>query len=226
MITEIEFVFTPQPQIRRLAFAVGAFTTFFVVAPVLPSAQFFTPLSYLPLHTALEFVAMAVSLMVFGLGWNLRGEPFNSHIVVLAAAFLAVAVIDFAHAMTYPGMPSALGESGAQLTVDFWLAGRGIAALALLAVAVMPLRTWSPAAALTAVLVALILSGLVWWISLVHGDWLPANIAPSGTLTAFKVDAEYVLAATYFVSALLLLRRPERWRDPDVCFLAAMRGRG
>jgi len=129
MIAKIEFAATPESQIRRLAFAVGAFTAFFAVAPTLPGAQFFTPVSYLPVHTALEFVAMAVSLMVFGLGWNLRGEASNSHIIVLAAAFLAVAVIDFAHAMTYPGMPSALGESGPQLTVDFWLAGRGIAAL-------------------------------------------------------------------------------------------------
>jgi len=45
---------------------------------------------YLPLHTGLEFIAMAVSLMVFGLGWNLRRQAGNSHGIVLAAAFLSV----------------------------------------------------------------------------------------------------------------------------------------
>lgn len=209
------------PQIRRLAFAVAGLSALLVITPLLPTTQFFTPLSYLPLHTALEFTAMAVSLMVFALGWNLRHEAANSHIVLLAAAFLAVAVIDFAHAMTYPGMPSALGESGPQLTVDFWLAGRAIAALALLAVAVLPRRTWSPGTAAAAVVAALIVSALVWWVSLVHGDWLPAHVTPSGSLTPFKINAEYFLAATYFLAAFLMLRRRKNWRNANLCFLAA-----
>jgi len=141
--------------------------------------------------------------------------------VLLAAAFLAVAVIDFAHAMTYPGMPSALGESGPQLTIDFWLAGRAISALALLAVAVLPLRTWSPNTAVASVIVALVVSALVWWISLVHGDWLPANVTSSGSLTTFKINTEYVLAATYFLAALLMVRRRKSWSDPNLCFLVA-----
>ncbi len=207
--------------IRSLSLLVGALTVLLVAAPLAPTSEFFTPLSYLPVHTGLEFVAMAVSLMVFGLGWNLRRQPLNSHIVLLAAAFLAVAVIDFAHAMTYPGMPPTLGESGQQLTIDFWLAGRAIAALALLAVAVLPVRTWPPGAAIAALIVALIASALVWWISIVHGDWLPAYITASGSLTPFKVDTEYVLAAIYFISALLMLRRRSSWRDADICFLAA-----
>lgn len=220
-MTYKEFDAAPDPQIRRLTYAVAGFTILLVIARFLPTAQFFTTLSYLPLHTALEFVAMAVSLMVFGLGWNLRREALNSHIVLLASAFLAVALIDFAHAITYPGMPSALGDSGPQLTINFWLAGRAIAALALLAVAVTPLRTWSPNIAVAAVIVALIVSGLVWWISLALGDWLPAYVTPSGSLTAFKVDAEYVLAATYFLAALIMLRRRNSWNDPNLCFLAA-----
>jgi diguanylate cyclase (GGDEF)-like protein len=221
MLTVKDFVAAREPQIRRLFYAVAGLTAVLAITSVLPSVQFFTPLSYLPVHTALEFVAMAVSLMVFGLGWNLRREAMNSHIVLLSAAFLAVAVIDFAHAMTYPGMPSALGESGPQLTVDFWLAGRAIAALTLLAVAVMPRRTWSPNVAVAAVTIALIVAGLVWWVSLLHGDWLPANITPGGSLTAFKINAEYVLAATYFLAAFMMLRRRKGWDDPNLCFLAA-----
>ena len=211
----------PEPNIRRLAITVAGLTVLLVVAPFLPAAKFFTPVSYLPWHTAFEFIAMVVSLMVFALGWNLRRERWNSHIILLAAAFLAVAVIDFAHAMTYPGMPSSLGESGLQLTIDFWLAGRAIAALALLAVALLPLRTWKPGTAVAALGAALVVSALVWWISLVHGDWLPANITPSGGLSGFKVNAEYVLAATYFVASLLMLRRRDNWNDPNMCFLAA-----
>src|SRR5581483_7025936 len=87
----------PAPNIRRLALAVAGLTAFLIVAHFLPKSALFTQLSYLPLHTALEFIAMTVSFMVFALGWNLRREKSNSHIVLLGAAFLAVAVIDFAH---------------------------------------------------------------------------------------------------------------------------------
>jgi hypothetical protein len=177
-----------EPQIRHLALLVAALTALLLAAPLLPVAHFFTPLVYLSVHTALEFTAMAVSLMVFALGWNLRRETRNSHIVLLAAAFLAVAVIDFAHAMTYPGMPSTRGESGPQLTIDFWLAGRAIAALALISVAMVPVRNWSPKTAIAAVVMALVVSALVWWISLAHGDALPRNVTSAGSLTPFKVS--------------------------------------
>ncbi len=210
-----------EPQIRYLGFAVAALTALLVAAPLLPPAHLFTPIAYVPVHTALEFTSMAVSLMVFALGWTLRRERLNSHIVFLAACFLAVAVIDFAHAMTYPGMPDTLGESGAQLTIDFWLAGRAIAAGALLAVAVLPIRTWPPSAAIAAVIAALIVSALVWWVSIVHGDWLPAHVKASGELTPSKIGTEYVLAATYGLAALLLLRRRRGWHGADLYFLAA-----
>jgi len=235
---------TSAPQIRRLGVAVGLLTAVLAVAPALPPVRIFGPLGYLPLHTALEFIAMAVSLMVFALGWNLRREAGNSHIILLAAAFLAVALIDFGHAMTYPGMPRMLGASGPQLTVDFWLSGRAIAALGLLAVAVVPVRTWPPRVAFAAVIVALAVSALVWWVSLAHDDWLPRNITPTGELTLFKIGAEYVLAAACFLAGLLLLlrggllpafrgspraaatglRTPEAagyWRSANVYFLAA-----
>jgi diguanylate cyclase (GGDEF)-like protein len=211
------------PQIRRLGLVVALLTMVLAAAPALPPRRFFTPLGYLPLHTALEFTAMAVSLMVFALGWNLRRKAGNSHIVLLGAAFLAVALIDFGHAMTYPDMPPMLGKSGPQLTVDFWLAGRAIAALALLAVAVVPVRSWPPRAAAAAMIAALAVAALVYWVSLVHDDWLPRNISPNGELTAAKINAEYVLAATYFLAALLLLlrRRHDGWRDANLHFLAA-----
>jgi diguanylate cyclase (GGDEF)-like protein len=210
-----------EPQIRHLALLVAALTALLLAAPLLPATHFFTPLVYLSVHTALEFTAMAVSLMVFALGWNLRREMRNSHIVLLAAAFLAVAVIDFAHAMTYPGMPATLGESGPQLTIDFWLAGRAIAALALAAVAVAPVRNWSPKTAIAAVVIAMVVSALVWWISLVHGDVLPRNVTSAGSLTPFKVSVEYVLATTYFIAAALILRRRKNWRNANLCYLAA-----
>ena len=40
-------------------------------------------------------------------------------------------------------------------------------------------------------------------------------------MTAFKINTEYALAATYFLAALLMVRRRKSWSDPNLCFLAA-----
>jgi hypothetical protein len=101
------------PQTRGLLIVVGVLTLLVASGPLLPGLQFFEKRSdYLPLHTGLEFIAMAVSVMVFGLGWNLRRQADNSHGIVLAATFLSVALLDFAHTLSFDGMPDVFGPSG------------------------------------------------------------------------------------------------------------------
>ena len=72
----------------------GALTVLAIVGVQIPAQDFFgTPEEYIPLHSILEFVAIAVSAMVCGLGWNLRRQQNNSLSMVLASAFFAVAVV-------------------------------------------------------------------------------------------------------------------------------------
>ncbi len=210
------------PQIRRLAVTVIGLTLLLVAGPLLPAARFFpVAADYLPIHTGLEFVAMAVSLMVFGLGWNLRGEENDSHIVLLAATFLGVALIDFAHTLSYPGMPDVLGASAPEKAIDFWLAGRTLAALGLLAVAVLPVQSWRPRTCFAAVAAAITVSFAVWWLGFLHRDWLPSTFVEGLGLTPFKIGAEYVLAAGYFAAAALLMRRAGGRHAANQYFLAA-----
>lgn len=68
---------TPHPddwQITAPLVWVCTLSALLVLGGWFPAVRFFAvPTHYLPLHTALEFVAMAISAMVFALGWNLRG---------------------------------------------------------------------------------------------------------------------------------------------------------
>ena len=66
------------PRSLREAFAHGPlrwaalFTALFAGASLLPHWKMFSALEdYLALHTTLEFFSIAVSAMVFALGWNL-----------------------------------------------------------------------------------------------------------------------------------------------------------
>ncbi|WP_371323833.1 MASE3 domain-containing protein [Dechloromonas sp. ZY10] len=189
----------------------AALTLVLLFGQWLPASRFFsTPAHYLPLHTALEFIAMAVSAMVFALAWNLRRQPASSHALLLGCAFLCIGLIDLAHTLSYTGMPALVTPSGPEKAINFWLAGRLIGALALLAVALLANRRWPAAGAWGGLLAALSLALLVWWVGLFHADLLPRTFIPGQGLTALKIGSEYALTAIYLLAAWLLWRRGRR----------------
>lgn len=188
----------------------------------LPSVRFFsTPAQYLPVHTALEFVAMAVACMVFALAWNLRRQPGNSDKILLGAGFLAVCLIDFGHTLSYAGMPDLLTPSGPEKAINFWLAGRYVAAAALLGIAVLPKRDLSACAGNCLVAGVVVVAACAWWLGLMHPQWFPRTFVPGEGLTPFKIGAEYLLAALYALAAWGLLVKAKRTDNANLHWLAA-----
>jgi len=189
---------------------------------MLPAVKLFdSPSNYLPLHTLLEFIAMAVSAMVFALAWNLRNQGINSHRVILGAGFLAVAFIDFAHALSYAGMPPLVTPSSPEKAINFWLAGRYVAAGVLLAVALLPPRQWSSATCNAVTGSALALAVTIYWLGLAHAEWLPRTFIEGQGLTPFKIGSEYFLAAIYGIAAIRLYGISRRTDNKDLRWLAA-----
>ena len=197
----------------------------FVASRFLPAAPLFSaPEHYLALHTALEFFSIAVAGMVFALGWNLRRTERGARLAWLGAVFLAVGLIDFAHTLSYPGMPAFVTPSGADKAIHFWLAARFIAALGLLVHAVLPERRGSSAAAKGMTVAAIVLA-LGWaWVVLRHPASLPRTFEPGVGLTPFKLMAEYGLVALYLLAAALFARRGLREREPTSGWLASAAG--
>ncbi len=179
------------------------------------------PTHYAVVHSGLEFVAVAVSAMVFALGWSLRDEAPNSHAVLLAVAFLAVALIDFAHIFSYAGMPAFVTPSDPEKAINFWLAGRYVTGLALMAVALLRLRHWTKTGCFAALGAAGAVAAAVWWLGLFHQDWLPRTFIAGSGLTGFKSAAEYGLVALYLLASVLLFERARRDDAADLCWLAA-----
>jgi PAS domain S-box-containing protein len=200
-----------------------ALTALLLVGYTLPALRFFSaPANYLPLHTALEFASMAVSAMVFTLAWNLRHQPRNGSFMLLGAGLLAVGLIDFAHTLSYAGMPDLVTPSGTEKAINFWLAARYVAAAVFLGVALRPTVRWSVAAFQAATAAAIGIAAFVWWLELCHEDWLPHTFDPGQGLTAFKIGAEYLLAVLYGTAALLLFLKSRRAQeDSDLQWLAA-----
>ena len=141
---------------------VTALSSLLLLGGWLPALRFFAnPAHYLPFHIALEFVAMAVSAMVFALSWNLRRIEDNSHAVILGTGFLAVTLIDLAHTLSFAGMPDLVTPSSPEKAINFWLAARFIAAVVLLTVALRRPAHWSPRLSLVALFTALAISAAV-----------------------------------------------------------------
>jgi PAS domain S-box-containing protein len=164
---------------------------------------------------------MAVSAIVFALAWNLRNLGVNSHRIILGAGFLVVAFIDFAHALSYVGMPALLTLSAPEKTISFWLAGRSVAAGALLAVAVFPPRQWPSATCNAVTGSALALAATIWWVGLEHAEWLPRTFVEGQGPTSFKIVSEYFLAAIYGIAAIQFYVISHRTQNRDLRWLAA-----
>ncbi|HZX29970.1 MAG TPA: MASE3 domain-containing protein [Rhodocyclaceae bacterium] len=176
---------------------------------------------YLPWHTGLEFASMAVFAMVTALGWNLKDAGRNNHTVLLAAVFLYTGLADFAHTLSFRGMPDWVTPAGPEKAINFWLAERLGPLLGLYGLALLPAGHWSRLRCLATVAAGLAAAILVGWIGLYHADRLPRTFIPGTGLTTFKVATEYVLSAAYFGAALLLYRRALREESGIHKWLAA-----
>jgi len=197
-------------------------TVLLLLGQTLPAAKFFSaPSNYLPLHNGLEFISIAVSVMVFALAWNLRRQADNSHLMRLGVGFLAVSLIDFAHTLSFAGMPTWVTPSGPEKAINFWLSGRLIAALTLLSVARQALHHWSENICRSAVLAAVLGSAVVWWIGLYHAETLPRTFVAGQGLTPLKITSEYLLMGLYGLAAVLLYQRSQRESNQDMQWLAA-----
>ncbi|MBU1692175.1 MAG: EAL domain-containing protein [Gammaproteobacteria bacterium] len=172
----------------------------------------------------METFAIVVAVLVFGIGWNAYSVERPINIVLLSCAFLAVGLLDFAHMLSYAGMPDFVTLSGPQKAIDFWLAARFLAAMALLSVAVLPWKPFPFKWVRYVVLVASLgFALLVYWVILFHESDLPATFIDGKGLTPFKIGSEYFIVFIHLltVSAFLVGSRKSK-PDYAVYLLAAV----
>ncbi|MEX2335016.1 MAG: MASE3 domain-containing protein, partial [Pseudohongiella sp.] len=191
-----------------------------LVPGFLPLPGFGSLGDYLPLHTLLETIAIVVAAMVFTVGWHTHQGQADFRTVFVSCLFLGVAVLDFSHVLSYQGMPDFVTPSGPDKTIDFWLAARSFAAVALIAAALLPTSrapTEFRLSLLAAVGLALIALHTLF---LFFPQWVPDNFNEDTGLTAFKVGFEYVLVLLYGTAAFLLWRRSVDSQRVDTLYLA------
>ena len=187
----------------------------FILAALLPPLPLFNdPRPYLPLHITLEFLSIAAALMIFTVGWFSFSHERGARFQILACAFLAVALLDFVHTLSYLGMPDLITPNSIEKAINFWLPARMISALALLMVALLspetslswPIRWLALAATLTLISVIIMLG-------LFFPDTAPRTFIAGEGLTPFKIGVEYAVSMVCGIAMALLIREWQREHD-------------
>jgi PAS domain S-box-containing protein len=173
-----------------------------LVASFLPNATGTLPLSaYVPLHSFMEMFSIVVSALVFASSYG-APRARNAGVAFVGAGFLAVALLDGAHVLSFRTMPTFVTPSGAGKAIYFWLAARFAAGGSLLTV---PLAHRVSGRRSTWLLVSLSFTALVYAVVLGAQDHLPAVIVEGIGLTRAKIGAEIAIAALHALAFGLLV---------------------
>jgi PAS domain S-box-containing protein len=209
--------------LRRNSQWLVAFAFVFLFVWWLPTPPALNGIAQYPaIHTAMETLAIVMTMLVFGITWNTYRQERIGNLIVFGCAMLAVGLIDFAHLLSFQGMPDFVSASGAEKAINFWLAARLLSALALLGLAALPrfrlVIQYSHYSFLGA---ALIITGLVYWLGLFHEQALPATFIEGQGLTQFKIAAEWLIVCVLSVPALLFFHQARRCVNHDAANLFA-----
>ena len=217
MITKIEY----SEASRSSRLVLLALALLLLVLGFLPVPRFSGFADYLPVHAYFEAIAVVVAVMIFTVGWHTYQGRADYRTVSMACLFLGVAVLDFSHLLSFPGMPDFVTPSGPDKTIGFWLAARSLAALALIAAVCMPEAPGAPAGYRNLLLIAVgvIVAGLH-VLLLYYPQWGPSNFDEDKGLSAFKLGFEYGLILIYGVVAYILWQRSVETRRVDTLYLA------
>lgn len=183
-----------------------------------PASQLPIPLPvFLAAHSLMEIFAIVVAALIFVTGHGAQETIRSLRSVVLGYAFLAVALFDALHFLSYAGMPDLLSPNTQHKAVLFWMAGRIVAALGLLAYVLIPeaplIRNRARYPALFGVLLAV---GATAYVFLIAPESIPELFVPGQGLSSLKITLEWSVIALHLATALLLYLRRNRIAQCDI----------
>ena len=172
--------------------------------------------TFLAAHSIMEVFAIIVAALVFFTGHGVQESVRSTRSMVLGCAFMAVALFDTLHFLTYLGMPDLITPNTPHKSILFWLCGRYAAGIGLLAYVLLPETpaTRFPASRYGWAGVLLVLGALSYGL-LVSPQVIPAMYVTGEGLTPLKVALEWGIFGFYLVVAALLYGRRTRITNCD-----------
>jgi two-component system, cell cycle sensor histidine kinase and response regulator CckA len=197
---------------RRISWLIALLGGLLVVALAWPGGDPLQSLAASPVaHLTAELAAVVIALLIVGVVWNSYSQERAGNIILIACGLLVSAILDFGHALAFPGMPELGGAASLGKATDLWLATQLVAGTTFVAVALRPWRPLARPGTRWALLIGgCIVAGVVAWLGLTQSERLPATYAAGAGLTGVAIAGEAVVVGMFALSALLFLSRTGR----------------
>jgi len=151
---------------------------------------------YLPIHYFAEIASVVLSFAIFAVYWHAARELEKAQGLFIGTAFLAVALLDAMHALSFPGMPRFVTASSVDKGILYWLAARLWASITLLIAAfVRPTASSRFSRRWLLLALNLALPAAVFVVVSFYPAYLPPMYVPDYGLTGLKVGLEYLVVA-------------------------------
>ncbi|MBU1237666.1 MAG: EAL domain-containing protein [Gammaproteobacteria bacterium] len=191
---------------RPLVFAALAIASLPFLAWLPLPATFDLAHSYIGFHTAAELIAIITAVLIFNVGHYGMADRRPAANYILACAFLAVALLDLLHTLSYPGMPPFITDNTPEKTIVFWLGARYAEAVGLLAWLTWPKRWVDRPEWRTLLAAALAWVAVVALAGFVFVDAFPPMFVPGVGLTGLKIGLESGVVALLVAGAVAAAR--------------------
>jgi nitrogen-specific signal transduction histidine kinase len=174
-----------------------------VAVALLAATYWLSRRDYLLFHCLAELFSVVIAAGVFVVAWSARTKTENRAFVFLGVVYLAVAVIDLFHTLSYVGMN--VFPPGIFYANQLWIGARGLESLSLLAFALMlgrrpRLPSWALVSGYGLATGALLASVFVLKI-------FPVCFIAGRGQTPFKIAAEYLICAVLAAAIAVSVRK-------------------
>ncbi|MDZ7585899.1 MAG: EAL domain-containing protein [Thiobacillus sp.] len=173
--------------------------------------------TFLAAHSMMEIFAIIVAALIFFTGHGVQETVRSVRSMVLGCAFLAVALFDILHFLSYLGMPDLISPNSPHKSILFWLCGRFAAGIGLLAYVLLP---EAPVARFPlrrhAWIGVLFVAGALSYGLLASPHGVPAMYVTGQGQTPLKITLEWLVFGFYLAIAALLYLRRQRITNCDI----------
>ncbi len=186
-----------------------------------PSLYLIFPVNiYLTLHTLTELLSIVIGMTVSIVAWYNYQQKRELPELLICLVFLAVSLMDFAHCMSYNGMPDFFTPNSVNKASTYWVTARIIQAVGILAVvSAKRLKIESKLNVAVFFFITVIVStALVAYIAVGAPQWPPMYKAGVGQTTA-KVVLEYVIIVVEMAALVYMVLK--KHKDIEEIYLEA-----
>ena len=159
--------------------------------------------NYLFYHTLIELAGIIIAFTIFVIVWSTRKYSRNNMVIILAAGYLAVGLIDLLHTLAFSGM-GIFPQFDSNAPTQFWIVARYVEAAAFILAAfhlgnkilIRP-RFWLYGfLGVSALLSFAVFTG-----------YFPDSFVEGEGLTTFKIASEYIISAVFVASGIVFWRK-------------------